>query len=116
MTLVLALDRKLLRHMEDVVSPILPVDVLQIEAEQFPFADRLLIAPSQQQRIINLLARADKSVGERLVKVLHCPFDVRRGELIFDAGIRIPVQPPQLPAQDVLQKNMVASATLHFAV
>ena len=46
-TLVLALDRKLLRHVEDVVSPILPVDVLQIEAEQFPFADRLLIAPSQ---------------------------------------------------------------------
>ena len=116
MLLVLAFNRKFLRHMEYIVLRIFPIDILQIEAEHLAFADRLQIAPAQKKRIVDFLAGSHKSVGQRFVQILHRPLDVRRRKFVFGVGIRIPVQTSQLSAQDILQKDMVSAAALKIAV
>ena len=114
--LVPAVYGEFLGHMEEVVVPVVPVDVFQIEAEGLAAAHGFGIAFAQQEGIVNLLTGAHQTVYQRLVQLVHSTLDVGGGELIFCTGVGVAVQSAQLPTEDIFQQNMVSAAPLFFAV
>ena len=99
--LILAFYSEFFRHMEQVVFRMLPVDVFQIEAEGLSAAHSFRVAFAQQQSIVDLLAGAHQTVGQRFVQLLHGPLDIGSGEFVFRAGIAVAVQPAQLSPEDI---------------
>ena len=114
--LVPAVYRKLLGDVKQVVLRMLPINILQIEAEGFPLSHGLRVALAQQQGVIDFFAGAHQAVGQGLVQILHCPLKVGGGKLIFRTREGIAVEPPELPPEDVFEQHLVPAAPLRFAV
>ena len=111
-----AVHGELLRDVEHVVLRIVPVDILEVEAEHFSVADGLRVALAQQQRVVNLLAGAHEAVRQRFVQILHGALDVGGGKLVFRARIDIAVEPAELTAQDVPEQHAIPAAALLVAI
>ena len=116
MELVLAFHGKLFCHMEQIVFPIIPIDVFQIEAEGLTATHGFGIAFAQQQSIVGFLTGAHQTINQRLVQFIHSPLNIGAREFIFHTGIGVAVQFAQLSPEDVLQQHMVLAAPLFLAV
>ena len=116
MLLVLAFYCKFFCHMKYIVLRMIPINVLQIETEHFTFANGFQIAFAQKKRIIDFLAGAHKTIGQRLVQIIHGPLDIGRGKLILCTGIGVSIELAQLTAQDILQQHMILTAALLLTV
>ena len=116
MLLVLAFYRVFFCDMEQVVIPVIPVNILQIKAERFTVTNSFRIALAHQQRIIDFLAGTHQTISQRFVQFVHSPFNVGSRELIHRTGIGVAVQFAQLSPENVLQQNMVLAPPLFLAV
>ena len=114
--LITAVNGEFFGYMEQIVFRMLPVDIPQVEAENFPFAHGLGVAFAQKQRIVDLFTGAHQTICERFVQIVHGTFNVGSGKFIFRTGKGVPVQTAQLSAQNVFQQHMVPAAALRVAV
>ena len=116
MELVLAFHSEFFCHMEQVVFPVIPVDVFEIEAERLTSTHGFGIAFSQQKSIVNFLTGAHQTIDQWFVQFIHSTLNVGSGEFIFRTGIGVAVQFAQLSPEDIFQQNMVFAAPLFLAV
>ena len=107
-----AFHRKFFRDMVKVLRRVLPVNVLQVEVQQPPFAYSFGIAFTQHKRIIDFLAGAHKAVRQRYFQIIHGVLNVDCRKFIFHTAVGIAVQFPQLTAQHIPQQHPVATSAL----
>lgn len=81
--LIAAVNGEFFGYMEQIVFRMLPVDIPQVEAENFPFAHGLWVAFAQKQRIVDLFTGAHQTICERFVQIVHGTFNVGSGKFIF---------------------------------
>ena len=107
-----AVAREFLRHMENVVVEIVPIDIVQVETFRCPIHQFFLITLAEHQGIVNAFARFYQSLGQWHIKFCDSPFDIFGRKLISNAIVFKLVDFLELLAEDFLEQYIVLRATL----